>query len=103
MKGGIDDNNVKVDDDVCDDNNKGEGDCGEGENKDEVGDDDEDMGEDLFLCLLLIEKPAFFAFNIVKNSQNILLTSKIKEFSVAGSKFKQRLTFYSGVVLMTTN
>ena len=53
MEGGVDDNNVNVDDDVC-----GESDCGEGENKDEVGDDDEDMGEDLFLCLFLMENPA---------------------------------------------
>ena len=45
MEGGVDDNNVNVDDDVCGENNKGESDCGEGENKDEVGDDDEDMGE----------------------------------------------------------
>ena len=58
MEGGVDDNNVNVDDDVCGENNKGESDCGEGENKDEVGDDDEDMGEDLFLCLFLMENPA---------------------------------------------
>ena len=84
MEGGVDDNNVNVDDDVCDDNNKGEGDCGEGENKDEVGDENNkgegDCGE-FYLPL--------------KSKSSVLLP--------AGSKFKQRLTYYSGVVLMTTN
>ena len=64
MEGGVDDNNVNVDDDVCDDNNKGEGDCGE-----------------FYLPL--------------KSKSSVLLP--------AGSKFKQRLTYYSGLVLMTTN
>ena len=76
-----------VDDDgEGDENNKGEGanldvvdDDGEGDENNkgdgEMGDDEEAMGEndgdDLFLCLFLTLKPAFFVFNILYHKFHI--------------------------------